>query len=225
MTFSKSKGWVWEIEKVRKFQVTENVVELMIIKINKLSDSAKKLIIYGSCIGNRFTIDSVSYLSQLSYEETLNAINENVKEGLIYLSNNLYRFIHDRIQEAAYSMLPNEEKVKIHVKIGELTMRGLNPTEISEKIFYIVDHLNHGKELLSNKKSIQDLVKLNYDAGNKALSSAAYEPAYHYMKISVSLLEKLDKQENWTSNYSLALSIYTYCAETSYLCLKYEEME
>ncbi len=223
--FSKSKGWVWEIEKVKQFQVTENVIELMIIKINKLSDSAKKLIIYGSCIGNRFTIDSVSFLAQLSYEETVNAINENITEGLIYLSNNLYRFIHDRVQEAAYSMLPNEEKVKVHVKIGELTMRGLNPIEISEKIFYIVDHLNHGKELLSNKKSIQDLVKLNYDAGKKALSSAAYEPAYHYLKISVSLLEKLDKSENWTSDYSLTLSIYTYCAETSYLCLKYDEME
>jgi predicted ATPase/serine phosphatase RsbU (regulator of sigma subunit) len=223
--FDQTTGWEWDLKKVQSMQVTDNVIELMIIKINKLSDSARKLIIYGSCIGNRFTLEGVCNLADMSYEDALVAIDENIKEGLIYLSNTLYRFLHDRIQEAAYSLIPIEEKSKIHLKIGRMTLDGLSKSEISDKIFFIVDHLNHGIEFLENEKSIYELIHFNLLAGKKALSSAAYEPSYHYMKIGFTITEKYVKDNIWINDYATALNLYSYCAETSYLCAKYEEME
>ncbi len=225
IVFDQSTGWVWDLKKVKNMQVTENVIELMIIKINKLSDSAKKILIYGSCVGNRFSLDVVSSLADMSIEESLAAIEENTKEGLIYSSNSLYRFLHDRIQEAAYSLLPMEEKSKVHLKIGNMTLEGLNQNEISDKIFYIVDHLNHGIDFLKDEIKIYELIQFNLQAGTKALSSAAYEPSYHYMKIGISIVKKYVQESIWKHNYSLALNLYSSYAETSYLCAKYSEME
>lgn len=218
-------GWSWDLNKVKNMQVTENVIELMIIKINKLSENARTALIYGSCIGNRFSLDTLSQITSMSIEVTLDSINENISEGLIYISNNIYRFLHDRVQEAAYSLLPAKEKSRIHQKIGYMTLSGLDKNEIQDKIFYIVDHLNNSIDSMVDEIKILELIEFNLLAGKKALSSAAYEPSYHYMKMGIKLLEKLSKEKIWKDYYNISLQLYSYLAETSYLCLKYDEME
>jgi len=223
VTFTQSKGWVWDFQRIRSKEVTENVVDLMAEKISKLSVPLQELLKLCSCIGNRFDLEQLIPVYEKTYEETLDILNEAVTEGLIYSTGNTFKFLHDRIQEAAYSLLKENEKVELHKKIGQLSLLTSSDEEIKERIFYIADQLNHSAASFSNEAEKQRIIEINLMAGKKALNSAAYQSAFHYLKNGLALLES--EKDSWEKRYQLTYELSIYAAEASYLCLKYDEME
>lgn len=214
-------GWEWDINKIREMQVTENVIEFMAEKISHFPKNTRDILKICACIGNRFDLESLSVVSGKPIDETLTDLNSAIQEDMISLHGNLYKFHHDRIQEAAYSMIPEKEKEAMHYRIGTNVLKKTDSKNINEKIFYIVDQLNRGIKLISGTDEEIMLAKLNLQAAQKSKKSTAYASASSYLKIAMGLLPEYC----WRSHYELAYSVHKEAMECEYLNLNFSEAE
>ncbi|MDJ0765003.1 MAG: AAA family ATPase [Myxococcota bacterium] len=211
ITFNPEKGWVWDIDAVNALQVTENVVELMAGKIEKLSDHTVELLKVCACVGNQFNLETLSILLNQSIENVLANITEAIHDGLIEQKRDYYKFPHDRIQEAAYSLISEKRKVDLHYTIGKLTYDNTSPAEMEKKIFYIVNQLNHGSGRITTKEEQDQLADFNLWAGRKARASAAYLPALQFY------LKGIDLLQGWEEDYERSVQMHSEATE----CARY----
>jgi predicted ATPase/signal transduction histidine kinase len=213
--------WQWDIKKISRMQVTENVLNLMIQKINKLSGDAQNLLKIASCIGGKFDLETLSAAYEKPEEEMFSDLNESVSEGHILTFDGAYGFSHDRIQEAAYSMIPDDEKIQIHYKISNSVLKYTKKEELEEKIFFLCDQFDSCKELITEKEKKIELAELNLKAGRKAKASNAYASAARYLTAGTELLP----EDTWQSQYKLTYSLYMERAECEYLTGNFDEAE
>ena len=214
-------GLKWDIEAIKKEKVTDNVVELMAEKIITLPKSSQEILKLCSCIGNRFELEMLSIIYDKSISETLADLNILIKESLISFYNDEYRFHHDRIQEAAYSLIDESKKEEMHHKIGNFLINHYNTDIIEKEILYITNQLNAGVRLIKSKEEKTKLAELNLRSGQKARKTTAYGPALNYLEMGI----KLAGIEAWKENYDLALSLHNEAAESAYLFSEYERMD
>ncbi len=217
-------GWTWDIEKILSMRVTDNVVDLMAERISRLPGNAREILKTASCVGNWFDIETLSLIQNKSVEDTLSDLMIAVTEGLIIPKGQAYIFYHDRIQEAAYSLISDENKAEMHNRIGRLLLRETDGENLHEKILYIVNHLNAGMSVISSAGDLYDLAKLNLQAGIKAKASAAYQSALNYIKIGIELVNHQGGNSGWKNYYDVSLSLYSEASEAAYLCTEYDEM-
>ncbi|MCP4135954.1 MAG: AAA family ATPase [bacterium] len=214
-------GWKWEMEVINKMQVTDNVVDLMADRISKLDKNTRDILMICSCIGSRFDLETLAIITESSIEENLFALASAIQEGLVCLEikgyvslqGNEYLFRHDRIQEAAYSLIPAAEKAKMHYTIGMKVLTTIDDDELPEKIFYIIDQLNKGIELVLEDSERIVLAGLNLHAGERAKNSSAYDSAVRYLKTGMEFLP----ESCWEDHYELAFSIYKERLECEYI--------
>ncbi|MBF0397940.1 MAG: AAA family ATPase, partial [Desulfobacterales bacterium] len=215
--------WEFNLEQIENVKITDNVVELMVNKIQKLSPNTQNILKFAACIGSDFDLETLSILNEKSFEDTANELWESLAEGLVIRTSsaNNYKFLDNRIQQAAYILISEHNKQIIHLKIGRLLLNQNDKSKFSENIFDIVNHFNIGISLLSNTEERMELVRLNLMAGKKAKNSAAYDPASNYFKLCIDIAGNKD----WENHYNLLLDIYTEATETAYLCTNFEQME
>ncbi len=227
-------GWQWDIQKIAATNITDNVVELLAKKMTELPRETRTILKICACIGNSFDLEIISIIYNHSIDETLKEISYAVREGILRIQDNIYSFQHDRIQEAAYSIVSENEKASLHYLIGNYLLDSTREEDLQEKILYIVDQLNGGKELLFAEQQRVDLSRLNLRAGNKAKASAAYDSALSYFKTGIEMLQSSrsisasdanKKEDCWEKEYRLTLSLHSGAAESAYLGARYEEME
>ncbi|MBE9118140.1 AAA family ATPase [Lusitaniella coriacea LEGE 07157] len=132
-----------------------------------------------------------------------------------------YKFLHDRVQQAAYSLIKAEEKQTTHLKIGQLLLENATEAEREEKIFDIVNQLNISTSLIESESERDRLAQLNLLAGHKAKASTAYAAAKNYLEIGINLLSS----NCWQDQYSLTLNLYKSVAETAFLNGHFEAMQ
>ncbi|MEH2056591.1 MAG: ATP-binding protein [Nostoc sp.] len=137
------------------------------------------------------------------------------------VANPTYRFLHDRVQQAAYSLIPEHQKTATHLKIGQLLQENCSEIEQEEKLFDIVGHLNIGKSLITQTGERRELTQLNLAAGKKARLSTAYDAAIAYFTIGMELLP----EDCWNSNYELTLALHEATGEAAYLNGQFEQFE
>ncbi len=214
-------GWKWDIYRINQISITDNLVEFLSHKIIRLPERLQQLLKISACIGNRFDLETLASLLSLSIDKSLILVNEAIDEGFIRISGNLYIFAHDRIQEAAYSLLPDEEKPLVHYRIGKLILDKTDESDLQNRLFYIVDQLNFGSCLITDTREREELARLNCECGIKAKKSAAYSHALNYFKTGISLLE----EQCWESQYDLTLSIHTEAVEIAFLSGDFNLME
>ena len=135
-------------------------------------------------------------------------LNEAVSEGVILAFEGVYSFSHDRIQEAAYSLVPDDEKIKIHYKTGKSVLKHTKKEDLTEKIFFICDQLDSGRDLITGEEEKLELAELNLKAGKKAKESNAYASAVKYLKVGMELLPG----ECWQKQYTGYVSITSWNA-------------
>ncbi|MEG4585823.1 AAA family ATPase [Microcoleus sp. MOSTC5] len=132
-----------------------------------------------------------------------------------------YKFLHDRVQQAAYSLIPQDQKRSTHLKIGQLLLKNTPEADREERIFDIVNHLNVGVELITQEAEREQLARLNLVAGKKAKAATAYSAAVEYLKVGRALLT----ENSWENQYELTLALSTKAAEAAYLSGDFEQME
>ncbi|WP_017748382.1 ATP-binding sensor histidine kinase [Scytonema hofmannii] len=131
-----------------------------------------------------------------------------------------YKFLHDRVQQAAYSLIPEDKKQATHLKIGQLLLSSTPKTQQEEKIFEIVNQLNYGVELIIQETERDNLASLNLIAGRKSKTATAYTTALKYLITGIQLLAS----NCWENNYNLTLFLYQEAAESAYLAGRFEQM-
>ncbi|MBD2593309.1 AAA family ATPase [Nostoc spongiaeforme FACHB-130] len=230
--------WQWDIETIKDIDITDNVIELMVNQIQKLSLRTQKILQLAACIGDKFNLDVLSIVNQKSWAETAKELWEALQAGLILPLDSSYKiplvlteeqveqqisykFLHDRVQQASYSLIPDVEKKITHFSIGRLLLQKFSPEEQKEHIFYLVNHLNYGIDLLTSDWERYELIKLNLIAGKKAKDTAAYESAMGYLKIGLSLLNN----SSWHQQYELTLNLHQQAVEVAFLSGDFEQME
>jgi len=198
--------WSFDLEKVKKAEISDNVIDLIIKSIESLPESTINTLKLASCIGNRFGIRTLFLLKNCSgtllYNDIRTAIN---KEIIVPLDSN-YRlisnmnaetykdvpihfcFTHDRVRQVVYSLLTDNEKAKIHLSIGYIFLKVYREEEHTDLLYELVNHLYIGRELIHNINERIELSDLNILAGNKAKKSTAYAAAENYFAVAQSLL-------------------------------------
>jgi predicted ATPase/class 3 adenylate cyclase len=240
------RRWHWELACIQAQEMTDNVVELMANRVQQLSKPAQAILKLASCIGNQFDLETLALVANAKPAETANTLSEGLTEGLILplgdtykvvglemegLAHEItaeYRFAHDRIQQAVYSLIPEEQRQETHWRIGQLLVQNVPLTEQEDRIFDIVNQLNQGLEFLRRDDAARclyeqwdELARLNLLAGKKAKAAAAYAPAFNYLQVGLELLEA----DNWQWQYDLTLSLYVEAAEAAYLSGDLQAME
>ncbi|MEG4634462.1 AAA family ATPase [Microcoleus sp. AR_TQ3_B6] len=231
--------WQCDIAQVR-FADASDVVEFMAAQLQKLPGETQEVLKLAACIGAQFDLDTLAIVSEELPEKTASALWKALQEGLILLvaegydflqtdvqsptesvANSTYKFLHDRVQQAAYSLIPNDQKKATHLKIGQLMLQNYSEIETEEKIFDIVGHLNQGLELIDRVSEREALAQLNLAAGCKARSSTAYAAAKVYLQIGMDLLTA----NCWQNQYELTLNLYVAAAEIAYLNGDFDGMQ
>ncbi len=216
-------GWSLDLENIGKTKVTDNIVELMVEKISALPLDALAIVKVCSAIGNRFALHDLAYLMDIPIEKALSDLTIAIENGYVDYDRemSLYVFHHDRIQEAAYSLIPEDEKPGLHYRIGRLAMENSKESGFQNMLFSIADHLNLGAKIVAEKNENIEVAGLNHEAGRKAKLSAAYSPAMKYLDAGISLLN----EDAWENEYELILSLLTQSVEVSCLLGDYDRME
>ncbi|MFB2916925.1 AAA family ATPase [Aerosakkonema funiforme] len=150
--------------------------------------------------------------------------NEQLDDIVFNAGNSLhipYKFLHDRVQQAAYSLIPETEKKSTHFQIGQLLLKHTTPEQQKENIFALVNQLNFGVDLITEVSEKCELAHLNYVAAEKAKAATAYEAALRYLNVALELLA----DDCWEDCYDLTLAIYESAVEAQYLNSHFEEAE
>ena len=213
--------WTWNIKAIQQIEITDNVVEFLAKKIKKQPKETQEILKIAACIGNRFNLKTLSIIYKSDEKHVKQELEIAIYESLIFpIDKRNFEFVHDRIQQAIYSTIPDDEKNIFHLQVGKLLLKSLDNESLQKQIFDVVNQLNFGIDLLENQ-DLKQLTRLNLQAAIKAKASSAYLPAYDYLKISSGLLEN----NTWKTDYDLTLQIYDELAELSYLTGNYKETE
>ncbi|MDY6782991.1 MAG: AAA family ATPase [Cyanobacteriota bacterium] len=227
--------WQWSLAEIDAQQIADNVVELMIGKLRKLPKSTQDILQLAACIGANFNLETLKVVCEKPKKSVFLDLKTALQSGLILPTSELdpelliqsYKFLHDRVQQAAYALIDEEYKQTIHLQIGLLLLESTDIETRSEKIFEIVDHLNLGVGTNpSVKKRIKSdeqkrIARLNLTAGRKAKAATAYQAAVGYFQAGLKLLN----QQSWKNEYNLTLSLHEEAAEAAYLEGDLEQME
>ena len=217
--------------------ITENVVELMVAKLSALKNNSQTMLKLSACLGHRFALGELATIHGVSLAECAEAIRDPLKSGLIVPISSLevldkgdiesplvfynFRFLHDRVQQAAYAMIPEVERASVHLQIGRMFLENWSETIVQERVFDVVNQLNNGVELVDSKAEREELARLNCLAGRKALQATAFTSGYNYFTRGIELLSV----DCWKTQYRLAVELYTGAAEAASLSLDYEGLE
>ncbi len=241
--------WHWNIDQIERVSITDNVVDLMVAKIEKLDEQAQHVLKLAACIGNQFHLATLAIVNNQSRLVTARSLQPVLAESLInhdqmmppwnsaalanlesdfgseltngYIPDISYRFLHDRVQQAAYCLIPDQEKAQVHLQIGRLLLANIQATDIQVQIFEIVNQLNDGRSLITEQLEQDNLAKLNLQAGKKAKLSTAYLPALKYLELGLELLAP----NSWQDNYQLTLDLHLETLEVFYLSGKFDQAQ
>ena len=239
--FSEQK-WKWDMEQIQAIKISDyNVVDLVARNLLRLPKHTQEVLKLASCIGNQFDLNVLSTIRQKKQSDTASDLWEALQEGLVIPLSDAYkiplvvdqdfsidteslpeevkyRFLHDRVQQASYSLIPDPEKKYTHLKIGRLLLEYNSFEILGDNIFDIVNHMNVGLELIESISERNQLAELNLIAGKKAKSSAAYESAARYFRLGIKLLS----QSSWQDQYDLTFSLYIEALESEYINTNFE---
>ncbi|MDH5682680.1 MAG: AAA family ATPase, partial [Spirochaetota bacterium] len=215
------KSWQVSMEGVSQSSLTENVVDFMIKRLSNLSSEAQRLLKLASCVGSFFDSKTLTSLTENLQRVDLSYLRELLFAGFIIRTNEGFRFAHDRIKQAAYSLLSLSEKQNHHLTIAKHMLTAQSNQEITPNIFELCNHLSFAKDFFSDPVEKKNIASCYLKAAQQAKSSAAFESSYHYSAQGIALLE----DSSWESDYQLTLSLFNEAIEAAYIVSKKDEMK
>ncbi len=182
------RQWVWDLDCIRAKGYTDNVADLMAGKLTRLPLETRTALQQLACLGNVAGVTMLSIVLGMSEEQVHAALLAAVRQELVERVADAYRFVHDRIQEAAYSLIPEALRAEVHLRIGRLLAARTPAGKQQEAIFEIVNQLNRGAALITSRDEREQLAQFNLIAGERAKASTAYVSALKYLVAGATLL-------------------------------------
>ena len=216
-------AWQWNMDRIRAKNYTNNVVDLMVAKLKRLSFTTQEALKQLACLGSVAPTAILPLVHGTTEEAIHAALWEAVHAGLLFHEERAYRFLHDRIQQAAYSLIPDEHRADTHLRIGRALLANMTTDELAEHLFDVANQLNRGAARLNDRDEKARVAAIDLRAGRKAKASAAYASACVYLAAGMSLIgsDGLDSP----SQYELAFALYLERAECELLSGNFDEAE
>ena len=260
LTYNQNSGrWQWDLQQIEALEITEHIEEFIRKKLQKLPPDSLKILKIAACMGNRFNLESLAIVNQMSVNITASQLQPAIQAELIvpqgdsayaiamlndsdlawvtnnlssaqspeskshkeYFSQFLYKFLHDRVQQAVYSLISADDLAQLHLQIGHMLLQKTQPEKRYENIFEIVNQINLGVHLITEFKEKHQLASLNLIAGQKAKATNAYEAALGYFTVGLKLLA----EEGWQTHYDLTLVLHIEALQAAYLNLEFPRVE
>jgi predicted ATPase/signal transduction histidine kinase/DNA-binding response OmpR family regulator/HPt (histidine-containing phosphotransfer) domain-containing protein len=203
LTFDQeAAAWNWDVARIRAKRHTDNVVDLMTGKLTRLPPATQEVLQQLACLGNAAETASIALVLGKQEAAIHAALWDAVLVGLVFCFENTYTFLHDRVQEAAYALIPVEERAAVHLHIGRVLASRTGTAELEENIFEIVNQLDRGAVLITASEERVRVAELNLVAARRAKVSTAYASALTYLFAGRALLP----EESWAQRYALTFA-------------------
>lgn len=212
-----TRRWVWDLAGIERSVATDNVVELVLAKLKRFTSDSREVLWLAACIGHEFDRQTLATIAELPPERVSERLEEALREGLVLpfatvtTANPRYRFLHDRVQQAAYSLIDESAKEATHLRIGRLMMWGLD-TGATEPLFAVVNHMNIGAGLITDPFERLALARMNIEAARRARDAAAHAVAEKLLATALELFG----EDVWNVDYELAHAGHLLKAECAY---------
>ena len=232
--------WKWDLNAIQSLEITDNVVELMAEQMRELGEDTRNVVQLAGALGNRFDLRGLATVAEMRPTDAARSLWDALTAGMIVALDSTYKlaalevdglsevlsirykFAHDRIQQAAYSLIDEQDRAAVHWGIGRRLLQGARTEEErSALLFDITGHLNVGRSLADTEVARLELVELNLEAWQKAKRSAAFSAAADFAEAGVAAMS----ESMWQTHYELILRLHHEAAETAFLSGRYEPMD
>ncbi|MCC6697501.1 MAG: AAA family ATPase, partial [Candidatus Hydrogenedentes bacterium] len=224
--------WHWELGRIRDRRLSENVAEFIAGRLIRLPQETQTALKLAACIGSRFDVKLLSAVGNVAPEGLARDVAPALAEGLVELldrddtwwqnaSGSCLRFAHDRVQEAAYTLIDEEDRAEMHLRIGRLLLLQATTAVGDARLFDAVEHMNIGRKLVHDPAECIQLAELNLKAAGRANATSAHGRAAHYLDVGLSLLPPA----YWTECRSLALKLHVESAQTHFFLGHFDESD
>jgi predicted ATPase/signal transduction histidine kinase len=231
--------WQIDLSAIQERSLTPDVVAFMSAQVLKLPTSTQDVLNLAAHLGSQFDLETLAIVQPdskaYSYEFLIRALNPAIEEGLIVTNSpaqecssfnliqpkSLYRFLHDRVQQAAYDLTPESQQAETHFKIGQQLLNHLPEEDLDDRIFEVVNQLNYGCDLAVDESMQEVLLSLNQQAGMKSMTTTAYDGAVTYLRQAINKLQP----QPWQHHYDLALDLYNAATAAAALSGAFQQME
>lgn len=236
LDFDRASGrWRWDINKIASRKVAEDVVSLMVGKLERLPAETLRAVQLAACIGATFDAKTLASVMSMPVVDVFRLLLPALQAGFLAASGSLsladtnapnspliyreLRFVHDRIQQAAYRMIPEAERDVFHLRVGRLLLEA-GGAKRDDDIFGVVDQLNRARALMAKAEEKQ-LARLNLEAAQKARRSLAYDVAKQYLEVGIACLGP----DAWDQDYDLSILLHKELGSIQFLSGDYEASE
>jgi predicted ATPase len=218
--------WSWDLDKITELEISDNVLALLMKDIQRLPDHLKFGLQLASCMGSYVTKSMLAYLSKDFGLDLIDIFRQVSQEGFMIdmASSTMFRFTHDRIQEAAYELMPDHQRRENHMRLGlALCTHTLNNGVENEELFFAtVNQFNLGGPAAVHEPSQKNvLAKLNMKAGRRSIELSDYNTAFKLFQHGVSFLG----DDRWVSSYRLSIDLYDLLTEVALTLNKLTSVE
>jgi PAS domain S-box-containing protein len=208
-----ARCWCWDLDRIQAKGHTENVVDLMVGRLTRLPADTRNTLQQLACLGNIVVITKLLMVHGGTEQQVHAALWEAVRQELVEHLTGVYRFVHDRVREAAYSLIAEEHRAAVHLQIGRQLLAQTPPEKREEAVFEIVNQLNRGAALITSQDERERLAELNLIAGRRARASTAYASALNYLAAGSALLPA----DSWERQHRLVFSLELHRAECEFV--------
>ncbi|MBW8331782.1 MAG: AAA family ATPase [Prolixibacteraceae bacterium] len=232
------KNWIWNHKEIDDLGYTDNVIDLMTDGLINLPNHTQEVLKYASVLGNTFNLADLADITEKSQSEVYHDLKPAIKEGYLNSIDNKYRslslssigtnysienqfsaetaqftFTHDKVQQAAYSLITSPELAPMHLRIGRLLLQNRNELQLQESIFELLNHFAISSHLIENEEEKKRITELCLIAGRKSKDSTSYNLGVHFLKMGKTLLGPT----SWNDNYDLTFNTLKELGECEYL--------
>ncbi|OXC72718.1 Signal transduction histidine kinase CheA [Caballeronia sordidicola] len=207
------RTWQQDVARLREARFSDSIVDLMVGKIERVPDLAQVALKQFACFGNSATTAMLARIGGTSEAEVHRSLAGAMEAGLVFRREHGYAFLHDRVQEAAYALIPEGERATAHLLIGRMFSTRATAADLEQNIFEIVNQYNRAADLVHDPAERERVVEFNLIAGRRAKTSSANASASTYLSIGSAMLDG----EAWETQYSLKFSLESSLAECEFL--------
>ncbi|MFM0367557.1 AAA family ATPase, partial [Paraburkholderia sediminicola] len=227
---AQQQGWQWDLAQIKARDFADNVVDLMVDKLRQLPGAAQEALQLAACLGNTFDLRHLALVRGhaaprvrhgLGMAESEQGLAAAVRASLIVCNDGTGKFLHDRIQQAAYSLIPEADRAEVHLRIGRILSASLTADELAEHVFDVANQFNRGAALVIERDEKAQVAALDLRAGHRAKVSAAYASACVYLTAGMALFDDSD----WGTQYELMFSLRLERAECAFLTGDFAQAE